>query len=76
MPTIPIEEAQVKLPELIDRLAIGEEVELTRGGCVVARIVRERSQKGRRPGPGLGKGMLTVFADDNEHLNAFAEYMP
>lgn len=71
MPTITIEEAQAKLPELIDGLARGEEVELTRGGRVVARIVGERSPSpsGRRPGPGLGKGMLTIVADDDKHLS-------
>jgi antitoxin (DNA-binding transcriptional repressor) of toxin-antitoxin stability system len=76
MPTITIEEAQARLPELIDGLSRGEELELTRGGQVVARIVGERSQARRRPGPGLGQGMLTVVADDDEHLNAFSEYMP
>ncbi len=34
MPTITVEEAQAKLPELIDGLARGEEVELTREGWV------------------------------------------
>ena len=76
MPTITIEEAQAKLPELVGGLNSGEEIKLTSGGQVVARIVGERSESGRRPGPGLGKGMLTVVADDDEHLNAFTDYMP
>jgi hypothetical protein len=29
----------------------------------------------QRPGPGLGRDMLTIIADD-EHLKHFAEYMP
>lgn len=76
MPIITVEEAQAKLSELVDGLAEGEAVELTRGGRVVARIVGQRPGSERRPGPGLGKGMLTVVADDDEHLSAFSEYMP
>ena len=76
MPTITIEEAQAKLPELVGGLGGGEEIKLTRGGRVVARIVGETPGGGRRPGPGLGKGMLTVVDDDEEHLSTFSEYMP
>ena len=76
MPTITMEEAQAKLPELIDGLSRGEEVAVTQKGRVVARIVGEGSAFPSRPGPGLAKGMLTVVADDDEHLKDFAEYMP
>jgi antitoxin (DNA-binding transcriptional repressor) of toxin-antitoxin stability system len=72
MPTITIEEAQARLPELIGGLSRGEELAVTQGGRVVARIVGERAEGGRRPGPGLGKVMLTVVAEDDEHLKDFA----
>jgi hypothetical protein len=29
-----------------------------------------------RPMPGRGRGMLTIIADDDDHLKDFAEYMP
>lgn len=76
MNSVTIEEAQAKLPELIDGLSRGEELTILRGGEVVARIVSERAEVKQRPGPGLGKGMLTIVADDDEHLEDFAEYMP
>lgn len=76
MPTLTVEEAQARLPELVGGLRDGGEIILTTGGRVVARIVGEPSGSKRRPGPGLGKGMLTVLADDDEHLSGFSEYMP
>ncbi len=76
MPTITIEEAQAKLPELIDGLCKGEELAVTQVGRVVARIVGEGTEGQRRPGLGLGKRMMTIVADDDEHLTDFSEYMP
>jgi antitoxin (DNA-binding transcriptional repressor) of toxin-antitoxin stability system len=76
MTTVPIEEAQARLPELIGGLAKGQELTVTQGGRVVARIVGERTEIHERLGPGLAKGMLTIVADDAEHLDDFAEYMP
>ncbi len=76
MPTISLAEAQAQLPDLIHRLRSGEEVVITEGSQVVARLVGERRPLVPRPGPGLCKGMMTIVADDDEHLNDFAEYMP
>lgn len=76
MSPVTVEEAQAKLSELIHGLARGEELAVTQGGRVVARIVGERAESAQRPGPGLARGMLTVVADDDEHLKDFAEYMP
>ena len=76
MTTISIEDAQAKLPELIGGLSKGEELVITQGGQVVARIVSERSEPRQRRVPGLAKGMLTIVSDDDDHLKDFAEYMP
>jgi antitoxin (DNA-binding transcriptional repressor) of toxin-antitoxin stability system len=76
MPTVTIEEAQAKLPELIDCLTKGEELVITQGDHVIARIVGERSEPGQRLPPGFAKGMLTIISDDDDHLKDFAEYMP
>jgi antitoxin (DNA-binding transcriptional repressor) of toxin-antitoxin stability system len=76
MPTMTVEEAQARLSELVGGLGNGGEIKLTRGGRVVARLVSEPCGSMQRPGPGLGKGMLTVLAEDEEHLTGFSEYMP
>jgi antitoxin (DNA-binding transcriptional repressor) of toxin-antitoxin stability system len=76
MTTITIEEAQAKLPELIGGLAKGEELIITAGEKVVARIVGELSESRPLRVPGFAKGMLTILSDDEDHLKDFAEYMP
>ncbi len=74
--TIPLEEAEVCLRELIAKLAKGDEVAVTEGNEVIARIIGERPAVQPRPGPGLCHGMMTIVSDDDEHLKDFAEYMP
>ncbi len=76
MTTITIAEAQARLPELIGGLAGGQELVITEGERVVARLVGERAEPRGRRVPGFAKGMLTILADDDEHLEDFAEYMP
>jgi antitoxin (DNA-binding transcriptional repressor) of toxin-antitoxin stability system len=73
--TMTVEDAQSQLPEIIEKLTPGDEVVLTRDEKPVARIVAESADK-PRPVPGRCKGMLTVVAEDDEHLKDFAEYMP
>ena len=76
MTTITIEEARARLAQLIDQLGPGEELGIMRGDSIVARIVGEQPKTRRRPGPGLGKGMISIVAADDEDLKDFAEYMP
>lgn len=76
MTTLSLEKAVLQLPEVVHGLAAGEQVLITEGERVVARLVGEGSDSWQRPKPGLGKGMLTIVADDDEHLKDFAEYMP
>lgn len=75
--TITIEEAQGSLKELVHGLAPGEEIVITENDRPVARLVSEQPQPTakQRPGPGLGKGMITIVSDDDDHLKDFAEYM-
>ncbi len=77
-PTITIDEAQAKLKDLIHQLAPGEEVVITENQQAVAKLVGEapNTKTGLRPAPGLGKGFITVIADDDEHLKDFEDYMP
>jgi prevent-host-death family protein len=73
--TVTIEDAQIHLKELIERLSPGEEVVITENDQPVAKLVSSRrARKPRRPGN--CKGMLTIVSDDDEHLKDFAEYMP
>ncbi|MGH8060176.1 MAG: type II toxin-antitoxin system Phd/YefM family antitoxin [Candidatus Entotheonellia bacterium] len=75
LPSISIEEAQAKLPEIIGKLGLGEEVVITKDDQPVAEL---RSIAAGRPKPRFGscKGILTVLAEDEEHLEDFKEYMP
>jgi antitoxin (DNA-binding transcriptional repressor) of toxin-antitoxin stability system len=75
MNSITIDEAQARLPELIDGLMSGEELVITRGEQVVANLVG-RAVPNRPRQFGLGKGKLTVINDDDDHLADFGEYMP
>ena len=74
MHTVTIEEAQAKLLELIEKLAPGEEVLITRDQQPVAQLIPPPSIK---PQPVFGscKGMLTIVTEDEEHLEDFKEYM-
>jgi antitoxin (DNA-binding transcriptional repressor) of toxin-antitoxin stability system len=49
---------------------------ITENNQPVAKLVSEKPQVRQRPGPGLCKGMITIVADDEEHLKDFEEYMP
>ena len=77
MTTVTIEEAQANLKELIHQMTPGEELIITENQQTVAKLVSEPAPKPRlRPGPGLGKGMITIISEDDDHLQDFAEYMP
>jgi len=71
MTTIPIEEAQAKLSELIDHLQADDEVIITKNNQPVARLL-----------PSVGpietpRGTVTYMAPDFEApLDEFQEYMP
>ena len=75
MATITIYEAQAGLPDIIHKLAPGDEVVITDNDQPVAKLVATPPQK-PRPIPGRCKGMLTIIAEDDEHLEDFKEYMP
>jgi antitoxin (DNA-binding transcriptional repressor) of toxin-antitoxin stability system len=75
MTTITLEEAQVKLPELIDQLAAGGELLITRNAFPVAKLV---PSTGETPQPvfGRGRGKVIIVSEDDDHLKDFEEYMP
>ncbi len=76
--TMVLEEIKVSLPELLDSLAPGDEVILTRHQQPVAKLISEapRPTLKQRPGPGLCKGMITYMAPDfDAPLDCLKEYM-
>jgi prevent-host-death family protein len=75
MTLVTVEEAQAKLSELIDNLAPGEELIITRNARPVAQLIGLPDEVSQ-PVPGRCKGMLTILADDDEHLKDWAEYLP
>jgi antitoxin (DNA-binding transcriptional repressor) of toxin-antitoxin stability system len=75
MPSVTIEEAQAKLPDLIAHLQPGEALVITQNEKPVARLLAEEKTKRQPRKAGNCKGMLVIVADDDEHLKDFAEYM-
>ena len=75
MSIVTIEESRAKLAELIDKIALGEEVIITRNQQPVAQLIPLPSAKSQ-PVFGSCKGMLTIIAEDDEYLADFKEYMP
>ena len=75
MSTVTVEEAQAKLPELIDKLVPGEEVIITRNEQPVAKLVGQQRPIRQPRRPGSAKGKLVILAEDVEHLKDFKDYM-
>lgn len=74
--SITVEEAQAKLSDLIQHLAPGEEIVITRDLQPVAKLVSERPSEHQPRIPGNCKGMIALAVEDDEHLRDFEEYMP
>lgn len=72
--TVNVEQAQLTPKELIEKASRGESVLITQGNVPVAEL---RSVTASKPIPVFGscKGMLTIIADDDDHLADFAEYL-
>jgi antitoxin (DNA-binding transcriptional repressor) of toxin-antitoxin stability system len=75
MTSVTIEEAQAKLPELIEHLVAGEELVITRNQKPIARLLAEEKPKRKSRKAGNCKGMVVIVADDDEHLKDFEGYM-
>ena len=73
--SITIEDAQASLKDLIHKLNPGQELIITENEQPIAKLISEPQKSQQRPGPGLCKGMITIIADDEDHLKDFEEYM-
>ena len=73
---ITLEEAAAKLAQLIDGLGRGDEVVITKGQQIVARLISEPAPKPPRPAPGFGKDSILYIAPDfDAPLEEFKEHM-
>ena len=75
MTTVTLEEAQARLPALIEHLVPGKELVITRNQQPIARLLTAEQPKRNPRKAGNCKGMLTIVADDDEHLKDFEGYM-
>ncbi len=73
--TIDLDTDKTTLTELVADLQPDDEVLILKDHKPVAKLV-PTSQSRKPRVPGLMKGKLTVIAEDDEHLEAFKEYMP
>lgn len=73
MTTIPLEEAQAHLKELVEQLKPGEELTLTRDSKPVATL---KATPASRPTPQLGtlRGTVLSMAHFDDPLEEFEEY--
>jgi antitoxin (DNA-binding transcriptional repressor) of toxin-antitoxin stability system len=76
LPSISIEEAQAKLPDIIDALGPGDEVVITKDDQPVAKLVSQQNAARQPRQPGSAKGMLIINVEDEEHLEDFKACMP
>lgn len=72
--TVELNVAQATLSELIAGLRPDDEVVIVKDHKPVAKLVATSPVRTTRKA-GNCKGMITVLAEDDEHLKDFAEYM-
>ncbi|MBI5384370.1 MAG: DUF2281 domain-containing protein [Verrucomicrobia bacterium] len=73
MQTIAIESAKFALMELVEKLAGGEEIVLTKDAKLVAKVLPAESSRSFK-GRGCAKGLITMAPDFDEPLECFKEY--
>ncbi|BAU12094.1 hypothetical protein LEP3755_26230 [Leptolyngbya sp. NIES-3755] len=76
MAQITLEEAQLRLPELIADLQPGEEVQILSENRIVARLITEARPQRKPRKPGSAMGTLVILSEDDDHLKDFSDYMP
>lgn len=76
MQTIPLDQAQSRLSELVTQLAPGGEWGITQHDLPVARLLPVEPQARQPRQAGSAIGLLKILQEDEEHLTGFQEYMP
>lgn len=75
MRTVPLDEAQQRLPELMDEAAGGEEVVISRGDGASFRLVPIVASA-PRPVFGSARGLIEIASDFDAPLEGFEPYAP
>ena len=75
MQTVALEKAQAALPELLQRVAGGEEFTITQNGTPKARLSAVSSPKSVRIQAGSLAGKIWMSPDFDAPLDDFKEYM-
>ncbi|BDA75109.1 hypothetical protein RIVM261_032900 [Rivularia sp. IAM M-261] len=73
MTRIPFTEAQFRLPELIESLQLGEEVQIFSGDRT-ARLISELQLPRKPRQPGSAIGTLIIVSEDETHLEDFYDH--
>lgn len=73
--TIPLDEVQVKLKELVHKLGPGDVILITENQEPVAKLVGEAATKRPSRVPGNCAGKINLLIEDDEHLEGFADYI-
>jgi antitoxin (DNA-binding transcriptional repressor) of toxin-antitoxin stability system len=73
MHQVSIEEAKIRLPDLIDAAVSGEEVVIARGDRQLVRLVPVLGTKSR-PQFGSAEGLISMSEEFEEPLEDFEEY--
>jgi antitoxin (DNA-binding transcriptional repressor) of toxin-antitoxin stability system len=77
MRTMPLEQAEGHLAEIIEKLSPGEEVVLTRDGKPVATVRATPPTPGEPPRFGTLKGSILYIAPDFDAIpEGFEDYLP
>jgi antitoxin (DNA-binding transcriptional repressor) of toxin-antitoxin stability system len=77
MPSVSLQEAQARLPELIAELLPGEELRILRAGTTIATLVKTWTPSPAPRQAGAAKHIPHFMADDfDAPLEDFNEYMP
>ncbi len=74
--TLDLDEAQVRLKDLVNQLHADEEVVITQNSRPIARLIGEPTARRQPRQPGNCQGMITLLVEDDEHLKDFKDYMP
>jgi antitoxin (DNA-binding transcriptional repressor) of toxin-antitoxin stability system len=73
---VSLTEVQTRLSELLDQMLPGQKLFVTDvDGRIVASFVKEAPPRAAPRQPGTATGRLVIVADDQEHLQDFAEYL-
>jgi antitoxin (DNA-binding transcriptional repressor) of toxin-antitoxin stability system len=75
MTNVTIEEAQARLPELIDMLIPGEEVVIVQNGAEVAKLAKSSAKQWPAKAGSAKDQILWIAPDFDAPLDDFREYM-